>query len=133
MKKNAPLGDESQQLDLQRHLLNLDRTKRAANVVSNIEGNWELGDLKEAWRYLKGWYTTALGRPPKPCHNSMDKQTVEREELYRKVFPPGDPIPINVGTFDLDDSIPEDAEIRVVVAGSAMTELGETSGYAEST
>ena len=46
----------------------------------------------------------------------MDKQTAEREELYRKVSPPGDLIPINVKPFDLGDLIPEDMAIREVAA-----------------
>jgi hypothetical protein len=58
----------------------------------------------------------------------MDKQTAEREELYRKVSPPGDPIPINVEPFDLDDSIPEDAAIREVVAGLKNGRAGGSGG-----
>ena len=54
---------------------------------------------------MKGWYTAVSDRPPKPCHDSMDKQIAEREELYWKVSSPGDPIPINVEPFDLNDSI----------------------------
>ena len=98
------------------------------NAACNIEGHLELGDLKEAWRCLKGLYTAALDRPPKPCHNSMEKQTAEREELYWKVSPPWDPIPINVEPFDLDDSIPEVAEIRVVAEGLRNGRYGGSSG-----
>ena len=57
--------------------LNYDRTKRDANVVIDIEGHLVSGDLKETRRCLKGWYTAALDRPSKPCHDSMDKQTAE--------------------------------------------------------
>jgi hypothetical protein len=113
--------------------LNSDRIKRAANVATDIEAHLAAGDLKEAWRCLKGWYTAASDRLPKPCHASMDKQTAEIVELYRKVPPPGDPIPINVEPFDLDDSIPEDAAIREVVAGLKMAELGEVAGYEQNT
>jgi hypothetical protein len=31
--------------------------------------------------------------------------------------PPGDSIPINVEPFDIEDSVPEDTELRGVVAG----------------
>ena len=78
---------------------------------------------------LKGWYTAASDKLPNPCHISMDKQTAEREELYWKVSPPGDPIPINVEPFDLDDSIPEDAAIREVVAGLINGRVGGATGY----
>ena len=60
--------------------LNSDRVKRAANVAIDIEAQLELGDLKKALLCLKGWYTTASDKLPKPYHTSMDKQTVEREE-----------------------------------------------------
>ena len=83
--------------------------------MSNIKGHLESGDLKEAWCCLKGWYTVALDMPPKPCHDFMYRQTSAREELYWKVSPPGEPIPINNETFDLDDLVPEDVEIRAVV------------------
>ena len=88
----------------------------------------EAGDLKEAWRCLKGWYSTATNKAPKPCYSSMKKQTEEREELYRKVAPPGDPIPINVEPFDIDDSVPEDAAIREVVAGMQNGREGGSGG-----
>ena len=64
----------------------------------------------------------------KPCHTSMEKQTVEREELYRKISPARDPIRINVEPFDLDDLILEDAAIRVVVAGLQNGRAGGSSG-----
>ena len=38
-------------------------------------------------------------------------------ELYQKVPPPGDPVPINVEPFDIDDLVPEDAAIREVMLG----------------
>ena len=67
-------------------------------------------------------------RPPKPCHNSMDKQTAERKELYRKASPPGDLILTNIEPFNLDDSIPDDAELRIVVAGLRNSRAGGSGG-----
>ena len=46
----------------------------------------------------------------------MKKQTKEREELYQKITPLGDPIPIHVEPFNINDAVPEDAVIREVVA-----------------
>ena len=51
----------------------------------------------------------------KPCCEFMDKQMAKREELYQKVSPPGDPIPINVNPFPVLDEGPEDPELRGVV------------------
>ena len=45
----------------------------------------------------------------------MGKQTKERVELYGKVIPPGEPIPINVEPFDIRDDVPDEQEIRAVV------------------
>ena len=76
---------------------------------------------------MKGWYRVTEDRAPKPCHESMEKQTKEREELYAKVPPPGDPIPINVDPFEINDAIPEDAEIRAVVRGMRNDRAGGAS------
>ena len=46
----------------------------------------------------------------------MKKQTKERGDLTWEV-PPGDPIPIHVELFNINDVVPEDDAIREVVAG----------------
>ena len=76
--------------------LKQDRRKRAADAGARIEQKLGEGDLKEAWRGLKGWYSAVEERDPKPCYLSMQKQTNERVALYGKVDPPGDPIPVNI-------------------------------------
>ena len=48
--------------------------------------------------------------------------------MYQKVSPPGDPIPINIELFDLDDLILEDAAIREVVAGLKNGRAGGSGG-----
>ena len=65
---------------------------------------------------MKGWHRASGDKAPKSCYESMAKQKVERDELYRKVSPPGNPIPMNVERFGLDDLVPEDVDIRAVVA-----------------
>ena len=57
----------------------------------------------------------AEDKAPQPCFATMEKQTREREELYARQVPPGDPIPINVEPFEIRDETPEDAEVREVV------------------
>ena len=56
-------------------------------------------------------------KAPKPCRLPMKKQTVERAALYGKVDPPGEPIPINVDPFTINDDTPTNAEVRAVVKG----------------
>ena len=58
----------------------------------------------------------ASNRAPKPCYESMTKQINEKGELYTKIPPPGNSIPINTEPFDLDDSVPEDVVIWAAVA-----------------
>ena len=48
--------------------LKQDRRKRASDAVARIEQNLGEGDLKEAWRELKGWYSAVEERAPKPCY-----------------------------------------------------------------
>ena len=45
----------------------------------------------------------------------MEKQTDERVELYEERTPDGDPIPINVDPFDINDETPTDMELRRIV------------------
>ena len=52
----------------------------------------------------------------------------ERVELYWKVPPPVDPIPINVGPFEIGDLVQEDATIREVVAGLRNDRAGGSGG-----
>lgn len=66
-----------------------------------IESELAAGNLKEAWGTAKRWYRQASDMPPKPCYNSLEKQTEEREELYGKRVPPGDDIPINVDPYEI--------------------------------
>ena len=67
--------------------------------------------IREAWIQMQGWYKDAIEHPPPPSIVSLAKMTGEREELYRHVPSPGEPIPVGDLTFLVDDDIPEDEEI----------------------
>jgi hypothetical protein len=58
-----------------------------------LVGHLATGNVKEGWWTLRGLYRTVEDKAAKPCHDSLEKQTVEREELYDHVPPPGDKIP----------------------------------------
>ena len=66
---------------------------------------------------MKGWYAAAWDRPPKPCHETMAKQTAGRVELYERVPPAGEPISIDVEPKEIEDACPGDVELRDVVRG----------------
>ncbi len=69
--------------------LKADRLTRAATTASNVKGCLAAGEYIEAWRYLKGWYHSAEDRAPKPCPETLAKQTEEGIQLYTAVPPPG--------------------------------------------
>ena len=97
--------------------LNSDRKQRTAGAGARIKQKLEEGDLKKAWHGLKGWYSAVEERAPKPCYLSMEKRSNERVDLYGKVDLPGDPIPIKIDLFEINDAIPIEFEIRTVVKG----------------
>ncbi len=66
------------------------RKQRAVTLGENIEGLLAAGEVKEAWRCLKGWYTAVEDRAPKACHKTLARQTEERKTLYARVPPPGE-------------------------------------------
>jgi hypothetical protein len=86
-------------------------------VAGNIEGLLAGGETKEAWRCLKGWYKATSDASPAASQLSLAAQTAERVDHYRKVPPPGDPLPIHVGKSDIPDDPPSDGELREVVRG----------------
>jgi hypothetical protein len=69
--------------------LKADRLKREATTASNVEGCLAAGEYIEAWHHLKGWYRLAEDRAPKPCPETLAKQTDERIQLYTAAPPPG--------------------------------------------
>ena len=62
--------------------VNSDRIKEGCERCEQHVSPFGVRDLEDAWQCLKGWYTMVLDISPKPCHDSMDRQIVEKEELY---------------------------------------------------
>jgi hypothetical protein len=95
--------------------LKADCLQRAATTALNVKGCLAAGEYIEAWRYLKGWYCSAKDRAPKPCPETLAKQTEERIQLYTAVPPPGWEMRFNVDPSDVPDAAPTDSELRAVV------------------
>ena len=62
-----------------------------------------------------GWYRDASNRPSPLARISLETLTVERLDIYAHVLPPGQPIPIEVAPFPVDDNIPAEEDISEVV------------------
>ena len=62
-------------------------------------------NAREAWQRMKGWYRAAATRGPPPARATLERITAEQTELYRRVPPPGENIPVNVEPTNIDDSV----------------------------
>ncbi len=99
--------------------LKKDRAVRTAQVGELIVAELAEGKVHEAFRHLKGWYREASETQARPCFQTMERQAVERVELYRRRDSPAPPIIIDNAemlTKEIRDNTPNDGEIRVAVA-----------------
>ena len=108
--------------------LKLDRIERARKCGERIMEHLAAGDAKEAWHSLQGWYLIAGEQQSKRCHDVMEKQTLDREKLYARVAPPGDPIPCNVPAIPVNERPPENHEIRAAAQKMSNGRTGGSGG-----
>ena len=111
-----------------RHAFKVDRRRRCAAAGEAIERALADKKPKQAWQQLQSWYKSAGDRPVKPCREDLVSLTQERIELYRRRTPPGDPIPVMVEEFVVDDSPPSDGEISDAVARLPSGKAAGASG-----
>ena len=98
--------------------LKADRIEQTRRTGEALMGSLTSGIIKEVWRTLQGWYRKAGETAPKPCYDTMESQTVEREKLYARVPPPGDKIPSYVDRPPMNDDHPSDEELKGAVKRS---------------
>ncbi len=108
--------------------LQKDRTDRTATVGATGEAELTGGNVQEAFRHLKGWYRAATETQAKPCYHTMERQTLERVNLYAQSDSPGDPLPINVTPVVINDDVPTDGELRQVAGKLANGRAAGASG-----
>ena len=109
--------------------LKQDRIDRAKHAAEKINAHFKSNEIHEAFDVAEGWYKTAKDVPSKPCYETLERQTVEREELYARREVPGPSIPCNVEPYDVQDTVPEDPEIRSVV--SECLHNGKATGHSK--
>ena len=61
--------------------------------------------VREAWIRMWGWYRDAANRPPSTPRVSLETLMAERAELYSRIMPQRQPLPIEVALFPVDDNI----------------------------
>jgi hypothetical protein len=92
-----------------------DRQIRTQKAGESIEILLETCNLKGAWRSLQAWYKHASGKGSNTSRADLEATSAEFQALYTQKTPPGDPIPICVAPFEIDDHVPDEREIADTV------------------
>jgi hypothetical protein len=79
---------------------------------------------------LQAWYKHARGRASCPSKTDLQKLHTEYSKLLVNKSSTGEPIPIMINPYSIDDSIPMDTEIGKAV-GRLHTSPGPTGIQAE--
>ncbi len=77
---------------------------------------------------MKGWYRAATEMRAKPCDHTMERQTLERVDLYAQRESPGDPLPINVTPVMINDDVLTDSELWQVAGELTNGQAAGASG-----
>ncbi len=83
--------------------------------------------MEEAFCHLKGWYRDASATTARPCYQSLEQQTVDRETLYRADPPDGPEVAINIEPYNVWDEPPGDGELRLSVRALSNGQAADTS------
>ncbi len=108
--------------------LKADKSRLTAQVEEDIMSELGKGNVQEAFRHLKCWYRTASEAQAKPCHQTMERQTDERVELYAERDAYGEEFPANGTPFEIDDNPPSEGELRIAVSQLSHGRCGGASG-----
>ena len=106
-----------------------DRKRQVEEAGSAVENMLQEDppNARGAWRQMKGWYRAAAKRGPPPARATLERITAEQTELYRRVPPPGENIPVNVDPTNIDDLVPTEDEIEAAVKKLRRNRAGGTS------
>ena len=110
------------------HNFKQDRCRRACAAGLAAEQQIESGDYRGAWATVRAWYQHAGDRPSAPSNVDLERDTVERQDLYQATPSRGEPIEIQVTPFNIDDEPPSNQEIidrRMKDAVSEMSHYDE--------
>ena len=83
---------------------------------------------QDAWKCIAIWYRQASGGQDPLLREHLNRIDTEREELYRCTIPEGIRVPILVFPAEVEDGVPEEAEISQAVRGLKGGRAGGLSG-----
>jgi hypothetical protein len=95
--------------------MKIDRKRRTKDVGTSIEEPLCPGENRGALSALKSWYKHASARKSHPSKKDPNTLQTDYGELLANRPPACEPIPILVSPFNIDDSIPSEAEIEKAV------------------
>jgi hypothetical protein len=108
--------------------LHKDQADRTSRVGTMIESELMGGNVQEAFCHLKGWYWATSKMQAKPCHQTLERQTSERVDLYAQRDLPGNPLPINITPVEINDDAPSDGELQQVASKLTNGQAAGASG-----
>ena len=108
--------------------LKVDKSWLTAKVGESIVLELSKGNVQEAFRHLKGWYWTASETQARPCHQTMEWQTIERKELYAEREAYGIGLPANGTPFPIADAPPLEGKLRTAVSQLSHSRCRGASG-----
>jgi hypothetical protein len=105
-----------------------DKQKLTAKVGNSIVAELAKGDVKEAFRHLKGWYRKVMETQARPCRQTMEHQTNKREELYAERAAYGKVFPANGMSYTIGNNQPCESKLRAAVSLLSHGQCGGASG-----
>ena len=94
-----------------RRSLRQDRRRRAERASKFIIAKVAARNYGEAYTTLRGWYRDCGGIPSKPIKSDLRRTRAEFESLYTATPSVGEPIPIHINPFPVNDDVPSEEEI----------------------
>jgi hypothetical protein len=93
-----------------------DKQKLTTKVGNSIVAELAKGDVKEAFRHLKGWYQKAAQTQARPCQQIMEHQIDEQEELYAEWAAYSKAFPANGMPYAIGDNQTIESKLRAAVS-----------------
>ena len=89
-------------------------TEGAGGVLEKLRGvNPPL--YKEAWHRMNGWYKDLVNRTPPPAWITPKRIILERFNLYHHTHPQEENIPLCIGLYQVEESVPTEDNIEWAV------------------